>query len=236
MKPFKFLLGLALLPLCAAAGLTLYDMILALPGDALRSVPALWFYGGFLFWVVLFVALPRPTRSYVLAHELTHALWGVMMGAKVHKVQVGESGGAVTLSKSNVWITLAPYFFPFYTALAAAAFFLLRLKWPMDTYMPFWSALIGLTWAYHLTFTLAILRLRQPDIHEHGRVFSYALIVLMNLFTVAGCLAVVAPLDARRMGGIFLDHGRQSYLAAGQAVQEGARVAFSLAKTLANGQ
>lgn len=212
MKMIKGLVGLALLPLCAAATLTLADMIRALPGAALDSVHAAWFAGGFVFWSILFVALPRPTRSYVLAHELTHALWGVLMGAKVHRVQVGDTGGSVTLSKSNVWITLAPYFFPFYTVLATVLFFGLRMRWSMDTYLPFWAAVIGLTWAYHVTFTLAILRLRQPDIHEHGRLFSYSLIYLMNLLTVALALGVVAPLDARGLGGIVAEHVRTCYL------------------------
>ena len=227
MKALKFLVGVGLLPLCAAASLALYDMLLALPGDALKSLSALWFYGGFLFWVILFISLPRPTKSYVLAHELTHALWGLLMGARVHKVKVGESGGSVTLSKSNVWITLAPYFFPFYTALAAAVFFLLRMKWPMQPYLPFWAAVLGFTWAYHLTFTLAILQLRQPDIHEHGRLFSYSLIYLMNLLTVALALAVVAPLDARTLGGILLSHGRECYQTAGHWGAEGVLLALS---------
>jgi hypothetical protein len=212
MKMIKALVGMALLPLCAAATLTLADMIRALPGETLHSVHATWFAGGFVFWVILFVALPRPTRSYVLAHELTHALWGVLMGARVHRVQVRDTGGSVTLSKSNVWITLAPYFFPFYTVLATALFFGLRLRWPMDTYLAFWAAVIGLTWAYHVTFTLAILRLRQPDIHEHGRLFSYSLIYLMNLLTVALALGVVAPIDARGLGSIVVGHMQTCYL------------------------
>jgi hypothetical protein len=61
--------------------------------------------------------LPHPVKTYVVAHELTHALWGLLCGARVSHLRVSEGGGSVRLSKSNIVITLAPYFFPLYTIL-----------------------------------------------------------------------------------------------------------------------
>ena len=113
----KALLGLILLPFCLAVSRTLYALIQAIHPSSVAAVSlsAWWLLGGFIFWVVLFFALPRPFRSYVLAHELTHALWGWVMGARVSRIRVSKNSGSVSLSKTNFLITLAPYFFPLYT-------------------------------------------------------------------------------------------------------------------------
>ena len=183
LKPVKFVVGLAMLPAAWAVTRTLAALFAALPASA-EGIPAAlwWFAGGFIFWVTLWLVLPRPARTYVLAHELTHAVWGLAMGARVSRLRVRENGGSVNLSKTNVWITLAPYFFPFYTVLVIVALVPLRFFWPdVQRYMPFWIALIGLTWGFHVTFTIAVLQQRQPDVEEHGRLFSWTLIYILNL-------------------------------------------------------
>ncbi len=183
MKFLKLLIGLALLPLCVAATKAVYALIRNLQVSSVGEVApdAWWLAGGFVLWVILYFALSRPVRTYVLAHELTHAFWGLMMGAKVSKLRVSSRGGSVTLSKTNFLITLAPYFFPFYTMLTLALYAVLSYFWDLRTYEPFWLGLVGLTWAFHLTFTVTTLLEHQPDIAEHGRVFSYAIIYLFNL-------------------------------------------------------
>lgn len=179
----KLLIGLAMIPAAIAATRTLAGLLLGLP-SAHGGIPAglWWFAGGLGFWLVLWVVLPRPARAYVLAHELTHAIWGLAWGARVSKLRVRADGGSVNLSKTNVWITLAPYFFPLYTMLVIAVHLLLRLFVPSTMrYEPFWLALVGLTWGFHVTFTLAVLMQRQPDVQEHGRIFSWTLIYLLNI-------------------------------------------------------
>lgn len=182
-KLLKLLLGIAMLP--AAVGITrsLADLLLGLPSrNGGLPLGLWWFIGGFLFWLFVWIALPRPARTYVLAHELTHALWGLAMGARVSRLRVRADGGSVNLTKTNVWITLAPYFFPLYTMLVIAIHLLLRLFWNESTrYEPFWLALVGLTWGFHATFTVAVLTQRQPDVQEHGRIYSWTLIYLLNI-------------------------------------------------------
>ena len=183
MKFLKMLLGLALLPAAAAVTATFADLLMSLPSEH-GGIPMglWWFAGGFVFWLVLWVVLPRPARSYVLAHELTHALWGIAMGANVSKLRVRADGGSVNLTKTNVWITLAPYFFPLYTMTVILVHFVLQLFVPsVSEYEPFWLALVGLTWGFHVSFTLAVLMQRQPDVMEHGRIFSWTLIWLLNI-------------------------------------------------------
>ncbi|MFA5043840.1 MAG: hypothetical protein WC567_07635, partial [Kiritimatiellia bacterium] len=71
----------------------------------------------FVFW-----ALPAPVRLYVLAHELTHALWGALLGARISGLRVSANGGYVKLSQSNWLIALAPYFFSLYTFVVILAY------------------------------------------------------------------------------------------------------------------
>jgi hypothetical protein len=121
----------------------------------------------------------------VLAHELTHAVWGMLFGAKVGKMKVGKKGGHVMLSKSNFLIALAPYFFPFYTGLVIALWYAAGFFIDLNAYEAWWLAAVGLTWGFHVTFTVYILSQSQPDVQENGRLFSYVIIYLANLLIVA---------------------------------------------------
>lgn len=228
MRPLKFILGLLLLPLCWAATRSLIHVVDDLAPDGLREVPieTWWLLGGFALWLLLYAALPRPFRTYVLAHELTHAFWAYLMGAKVSGLKVARDGGSVRVSKTNVLITLAPYFFPFYTVCVLMAFGLLSWRYDMTVYTPWWLAAIGFTWSFHLTFTLSVLLQHQPDIAEHGRLFSYAFIYLMNIVGVALWIVAVTPSDALTLTRDLLSESRVAYqalyawgLAAGQKFQ-----------------
>ncbi len=185
MKKFiKLLIGLIFLPLCWAASRTLFFLLQTLPAGA--SGWADWALPvGFLISVLGFFLLPQAFRTYVLGHELTHALWGMLMGAKVGKIKVGKEGGHVMLSKSNFIISLAPYFFPFYTGVVIALWCGIGIFCDPSAYTAWWLTLIGLTWGFHVTFTVYMLSQRQPDVVENGRLFSYVIIYLANLFFVA---------------------------------------------------
>jgi hypothetical protein len=190
----KILFGLLLLPFCAAATRTVWQLAPSVAAAGQASPASAWgLAAGFFLWLVLFLCLPRPVTAYVFAHELTHALWGWVMGARVSRFRVGARGGSVNLSKSNFLITLAPYFFPLYTILVVAVHGLLALFYDMRAYEPLWLGFVGLTWGFHLTFTITTLRQHQPDIRIHGRLFSYACIYLFNLLGVG--LWIVAVSD-----------------------------------------
>jgi len=185
MKKFlKLLIGFLFLPLCWAASRTLFFLLQSIPSESSGwtgwAVPI-----GFLISVLGFFILPQAFRTYVLGHELTHALWALLMGAKVGKMKVGKEGGHVELSKSNFIISLAPYFFPFYTGIVIALWYGVGFFFDVTPYESWWLGVVGLTWGFHVTFTVYMLSQRQPDVQENGRLFSYVIIYLANLFFVA---------------------------------------------------
>ena len=183
----KFLIGFALLPATWATSIWMYDLLQTLANDKTWLMsPSLWgLLIGFALWLLIYMVMPRPMRTYVLAHELTHALWAWALGARVSGIKVGKSGGHVRLSHTNFLITLAPYFFPLYTVLVILLFFILGFFYEVGAFIPIWMGWIGLTWGFHFTFTLSTLKTRQPDIQENGRLFSYVIIYLFNLTGIA---------------------------------------------------
>lgn len=183
-KVLKCAIGLLLLPLCWAFSRVLFFLLQSpdgMSGSTAWAIPI-----GFAVSAIGFFLLPRPFRAYVLAHELTHAVWGLLMGAKVGKMNVGKMGGHVLLSKSNFLIALAPYFFPFYTGVVIALWCVARCFFDLSAHEFGWLVLIGLTWGFHITFTVYILsQQQQPDVQEQGRVFSCVVIYLANLLMAA---------------------------------------------------
>lgn len=193
MRILKGIIGLLLLPAAWTALAGTVRLLASLRPDQLGAHPHAA-YGlaiGFGLWVLLFFVLPRPMRTYVLGHELTHAFWALLMGARVSRLRVTARGGSVNVSKSNWLITLAPYFFPFYTMLVIAAAAAIGRFIDLRPYEPLVLGAVGLTYAFHVTFTIAMLLLRQPDIQEHGRLFSYTVIVILNALGI-GCWIVAA--------------------------------------------
>ena len=211
----RLLTGLALLPACWGVARAFLDSVLAAAGATGLSVETLSLLGGIAAFALAWAALSHPVKAYVLGHELTHALWGLLFFARPSDLTVGAAGGSVKLSKTNLLITLAPYFFPFYTfvvivcALVTAAF--LR---PLPC-LPLWLFLIGFTWAFHVLFTLETLGQRQPDVKAYGRVFSWTFIFLVNVAIVLVWLAAMTPLTFAALGGFLLDRVTSAYAATG---------------------
>ncbi|MDF7807297.1 hypothetical protein P4E94_07605 [Pontiellaceae bacterium B12219] len=200
------LIGIGLIPMCWSVSIATYQLYLHTSESAVSSSWESWALPiGFVTWVFIYFLLPRPVRTYVLAHELTHALWALMMGGRIGKIKVGKEGGHVELSKTNFLITLAPYFFPFYTFIVIALYYLLGLKLNLEPYRIWWLAAVGLTWAFHITFTVSMLAEHQPDIQEHGRIFSYAVIFISNVLLI-GCWMVMIGSPQWATYGKMLGH------------------------------
>lgn len=214
MNIIRFFIGLLLIPLCLAVTRTAVSLIGVIWPSASYAVPlsGLALGGGFLLWIFLYLALPRPARVYVLAHELTHALWGMLMGAKLFRIRVRKNSGAVTLSKVNFLIALAPYFFPLYTVLVILVYYALSVFMDMRAYYSCWLGLVGFTWGFHLTLTISTLLEQQSDIQKYGRLFSYAIIYIFNVFGICLWVAVISSATFGQTARFLYDHAVDSVL------------------------
>lgn len=199
----KTVVAIFLLPLCAILTQTFFTVFTrATVTQRLWAAEEFWFFSlGVLLWVIAFFGLPRPLLVYVLGHELTHALWVWLMGGRVSQFRVTRDGGHIMTDRNNFWIALTPYFFPLYSILALALYGALSLFTPMVAYGRWLYAIIGITWAFHFTFTLWMIPKSQSDLRDQGTFFSLVIIYLMNLLVLSVLLIVASPLIS------FLDFG-----------------------------
>jgi len=215
----RMIVGLALLPVCWGVTRAFYDSVVAAAGATGGITPeSVALVGGMLAFAMCWMAVPHPVKTYVLGHELTHAIWGLLFGAVPSKLRVSASGGSVSLTKSNMIITLAPYFFPFYTFLvivvALVTFAFIRpLPW-----LPLWMFIVGFTWSFHVLFTIETLAQRQPDVTLYGRVFSWVFIFLANVALVLVFLASVTPLSFVQLKDFLAHRILDAYVGAWDAI------------------
>lgn len=214
----KFVVGLFLLPLCyiltAAFFSALLDVLLSQAPDRPHfwATPEFWFFGlGLVCWLIIYFGLPKPLIIYVFGHELTHALMVKIMGGRVSEFRVGSDGGYIVSSKINTWIALAPYFVPIYSVAVILLYGLLSAFYDLQPYAELATGilygLLGLTWAFHATFTLSMIPRGQTDLAYGGTFFSLTVIYLMNLVVLSLLLILATPyVSFRSFGRELLAH------------------------------
>lgn len=197
-KWVKFIIAVLLLPVCVAAGQTLWQVMRACGSADLTLVPIL---GGAACWLVIYLLLPKPMWIYVFGHELTHAIWVWLFGGSVKKFKVTSNGGHVIVDKTNFIIALSPYFFPLYAILVVAVFAVGHLIWNWRDFLVWFHLLIGAAYAFHITLNAHVLKTQQTDITSQGYLFSAVVIFLGNvLVLLLGLPALTAKLTVWKMG------------------------------------
>jgi hypothetical protein len=190
----KFVVALFLLPVAAILTQTFFTVFArATVTHRLWAGEEFWFFSlGAVLWLIAFFGLPRPMVVYVFGHELTHALWVLLMGGRVSRFRVSRDGGHIVTDRNNFWIALAPYFFPLYSLIVIAAYGILDLFLTVQPYGRLLYALIGVTWAFHFTFTCWMIPKKQTDLTDHGTFFSLVVIYLMNLALLSVMLVLAS--------------------------------------------
>jgi len=201
----KSVIALFLLPICAVLTQAFFTVFTrATVTQRLWAGEEFWFFSlGLVLWVIAFFGLPRPLLIYVFGHELTHALWVLLMGGRVSQFRVGREGGHIITDRNNFWIALTPYFFPLYSIIAIGIYGALSLALNVQPYGRLLYAVIGVTWAFHFSFTCWMIPKNQSDLREHGTFFSLVVIYLMNLIVLSVLLVLASPQIA------FLDFGAE---------------------------
>jgi hypothetical protein len=177
----RLALAVLLFPLCVGGTVTVFHLLLQT-----KSVAAFWIalVTGAAVWLLIFLRLPKPLWLYVVGHELTHAIWTWAFGGRVKAFRATSKGGYITVTRSNFLIVLAPYFFPFYAVIWVVFFALGNWLWGWQSWIPLFHFGLGITYAFHATLTLYILRTRQPDLESEGWLFSIIIIWMGNLLVL----------------------------------------------------
>jgi hypothetical protein len=115
------------------------------------------------------------------------------MGGRVSRFRVSGDGGHIVTNRTNFLIALAPYFFPLYSVLAIAVYGIASLFFNVAPYGQLLYASLGITWAFHLTFTGWMIPKNQTDLSDHGTFFSLVFIYLMNLVLLSVLLVIASP-------------------------------------------
>lgn len=186
-KGISWVLALLLLPVVWAVAKHTALMLPMLHKEGWRSW---WLYGaGILTYVLIEALFKKPMWLYVFGHELTHAVSGLLTGAKVHSFKASSKGGEVEMSKSNAFIALAPYVLPLYMVVVIGLYALLKIWWPTQHLHQGFQFLLGLTLAFHISLTFHAVHTKQPDLKVLGLFLSVVVIALGNLL-ILGLLGV----------------------------------------------
>lgn len=215
----RFVAAVLCFPFVWALCRTFVDVVCLVSGEpgGFFSAESIALFAGLVSFLIFWKVLPDQTRMYVLGHELTHAVWGIAFGARVSDIRVRSTGGSVTLSKSNVWITLAPYFFPFWTAVIALAALIVRavmyFAYPDASFpLPWlWMFAVGFTWCFHACFTIRSLMQTQPDVQEYGRVFSWTFILVCNIVGVLVWILCTTDVSVKALADSLMSHASSAY-------------------------
>jgi hypothetical protein len=189
MRFLRNIIAFIAVPAVLAAGYTLAKNFLFFSISSGGKYISFWI--GVLSYIAFQVVLYKPIKTYIFGHEISHAIAGILSGAKIKKFNVGESSGSVALTKDNIWITLAPYFFPIYTLVIIIVY--VCLGWFMDIKQlyGYYLFLIGFSVSFHLALTVYILSIEQTDLKVYGTFFSYVVILAVDIvmFTLLAALA-----------------------------------------------
>lgn len=174
-----------------------------------------FFAGAAIFFPIYFVAkkLFYSIWCYLetLEHELTHLIIGLLFlkiptGIRVSAHEGGEVRQIGFGTTGQVWVTLAPYFFP--TVSVAVVIVTYFLKTNALTLL----AVLGWTTAFHLISNWGETSFRQPDLQKAGTMKTILILPVMNLICYGAILAFVA--DGNRGFGSFWISGFRETLSA----------------------
>lgn len=174
--------------------------------------------GAAVFFPCMFAArilIPKIWAYFeTLEHELTHLVIGLLflkipVGIRVSAHEGGEVRQIGFGSNGQIWITLAPYFFPTVSLAVVVTAYFLKLN---DSTL---LGILGWTTAFHLVTNWAETSFRQPDLQKAGVVKTVLILPVMNLICYGAVLAFVSG-GSRGFGRFWVEGAVASFRAAAE--------------------
>ncbi len=186
----KLILAVLLIPLCLGL---LKGFFTQFSFFSSFTAHKLFFIAGFGVYLIIQFLFFKPMRIYIFGHELTHAIGALLCGSKIKQFKVNKKKGSLVVSKSNFFISLAPYFFPLYTTIILLLYFVLNKFIDIAPYTRWFMFATGFTLSFHLALTLYAILEGQPDIRKTGILFSLVLIIIVNIIVIELILKLISP-------------------------------------------
>lgn len=183
IKALRAVIGILLFPICAVSSLAFYEQLKNLA--SLSEGLVFYFFLGIISYNILHVTFYKPTRLYVFCHEFLHAIFTWISGGRIKSFRASSQEGSVSATKSNVLISLSPYFVPLYTILFSLIYFGASYLWDISRWRDLFIFLIGASIGFHIIMTIEHIRGRQQDILQTGYILSITLIYIANLLVLA---------------------------------------------------
>jgi len=175
MRVFLYtVIGLPLL----IADAVLFCALPARMANRFTTTQGLILLSGALTYLCLHFLLRKPERMYLWAHEFTHLIVAKLFLRQVHGFHItSRSGGKVVIDRTNVAIDLAPYAVPLYNVVALLPVTLVAGGYPDARKIYLGAAAFLFT--MHLYFSGEGFIDGQPDVKRSGRIFSFAVVLLL---------------------------------------------------------
>jgi len=198
----------------AVIAASLARSLVLLPADLPQNRGMMALGAGFAGGVLVFWRVLRLPRLYVFGHELTHWLAALVFRRRTAGFRAGAGGGSVMVERPNLWIVLAPYFIPVYTLfwVGLYGFYCLVRGSPGPGVVAATVAYagVGVTYAFHVVWTISALRTAQSDLRMYGVMLSLLVIVCFNLTFVYG--GMVAATRRYAVGAQCIVRGTEDVL------------------------
>lgn len=197
MKIFRNIIALTAIPAVLAGAYTLIKSFLSFAAVGGNEYVPFWV--GILCYIIFQIAFYKPMKTYVFGHELSHAIAGLLSGAKIKKFKVGKESGSVVLTKDNIWITLAPYIFPIYTFIIVILYIMSGWFADIRQFYGYFLFFVGFSIAFHIALTIYILSIEQPDLKVYGVFFSYVIILAVNIIVFTLLMVLSFPKEIKAL-------------------------------------
>ena len=185
MKGISKFISILLILICGA--LTIYELW-PVAVQAIGNIAVFkWLGIGIAAYFVLRI-IPGLKKNEdflrVFAHELSHTLVGILFLREIKEFNAGEREGQILHAGRNrfgsLFISLAPYCFPYVTYLLLLLIIMIKPE-----FVWVFEMLAGFTWAFHIMCFIDQTGSYQTDISGQGFFRSYAYIIMAHAFNLS---------------------------------------------------